>query len=81
MLDNTLKKILELDLKQTEILDEYTYNLYRTLVIELTKIKVDISEGYSMSCKRLIKRILTDYRLKEFLVANKVIDDIEKIIN
>lgn len=81
MLDNTLKKILELDLKQTEILDEYTYNLYRTLVIELTKIRVNISEGYSMSCKRLIKRILTDYRLKEFLVANKVIDDIEKIIN
>lgn len=81
MIDDVLKRIIELDVKETQFLDEYTYNLYRTLVIELTKIKINLSESYTLSCKRLIRRLLTDYRLKEFLVANKIIDDVEKIIN
>lgn len=81
MIDNVLKRLLELDIKDTEILDDYSYDLYRTLVIELTKIKCDLSPGYSMSCKKVIRKLLTDYRLKDFLVSKKVIEDIEKIIN
>lgn len=81
MIDDVLKKLLELDIKDTQILDNYSYDLYRTLVIELTKIKINISPGYTLSCKRLIRNLLTDYRLKNFLVAKKVIEDIEKIIN
>lgn len=80
MIDNVLKKVLELDIRETQILDEYTYDLYRTLVIELIKIKCNLSESYTLSCKRLIRRLLSDYRLKEFLVANRLVDSIEEVI-
>lgn len=80
MVKDVLKKILELDIKETQLLDEHTYNLYRSLVIELTKIDYNLSERYTESCKRLISRLLTDYRLKQFLISKRVIDDIEEVL-
>lgn len=80
MVKDLLKKILELDIKETQILDEHTYSLYRTLVIELTKINYNLSEAYTLSCKRLIRRLLIDYRLKEFLTSKRLIDDIEEVL-
>ena len=89
MIDRILFSLLLLDGNETNIIKVDTYNLFKTLLIELTKIKYNIRFCSKMNCichpETIIKEILQDNNLKEFLINNSyyknIVDDIEELIS
>ena len=80
MIDRILFSLLLLDGNETNIIKVDTYNLFKTLLIELTKIKYNIRYCSKMNCichpETIIKGILQDNNLKEFLINNSSLTDL-----
>jgi hypothetical protein len=75
--DNILTKLLFLDGIETQILSNYSYNQYKTLIIELCKIKYNTNDNNS---KIVIYSILNNnLKLYEFLSDFEISDDLLKI--
>lgn len=76
-IDNILTKLLFLDGVETQILSNYSYNQYKTLIIELCKIKYNTNDNNS---KIVIYSILNNnLKLYEFLSDFEISDDLLKI--
>lgn len=79
LLDNTLSELLFLDGVETKILSNYSYNQYKTLIMELTKIKYNTNDNNS---KIIIYSILnSNMKLYEFLSDFNILDNLLKISN
>lgn len=79
LIDNTLSELLTLDGVETKILSNYSYNQYKTLIIELTKIKYNTNDNNS---KIIIYSILnSNMKLYEFLSDFNILDNLLKISN
>ena len=79
LIDNTLSELLILDGIETKILSNYSYNQYKTLIMELTKIKYNTNDNNS---KIIIYSILNNnMKLYEFLNDFYISDNLLKIIN
>lgn len=77
LIDNTLTELLILDGVETKILSNYSYNQYKTLIMELTKIKYNTNDNNS---KIVIYSILNNnLKLYEFLSDFEISDDLLKI--
>ena len=77
LIDNTLTELLILDGVETKILSNYSYNQYKTLIMELTKIKYNTNDNNS---KIIIYSILnSNMKLYEFLSDFEISDDLLKI--
>ena len=79
LIDNTLTELLILDGVETKILSNYSYNQYKTLIMELTKIKYNTNDNNS---KIIIYSILnSNMKLYEFLSDFNILDNLLKISN
>ncbi len=75
--DSILTRLLFLDGVETQILSNYSYNQYKTLIIELCKIKYNTNDNNS---KIVIYSILNNnLKLYEFLSDFEISDDLLKI--
>lgn len=75
--DSFLTRLLFLDGVETQILSNYSYNQYKTLIIELCKIKYNTNDNNS---KIVIYSILNNnLKLYEFLSDFEISDDLLKI--
>ena len=80
-----LTYLLLLDGNETMLIDNKTYNRFKTIVIEVAKITQDIRYCSNPNCvchpESKIKKILVDEKIRKFLKENKLLEDIEEIVN
>src|SRR5690554_2084744 len=78
LIDNTLSELLTLDGVETKILSNYSYNQYKTLIIELTKIKYNINNNSNLIIYTILN---SNKKLYGFLSDFHISDNLLKIIN
>ena len=83
-IESILFKALLLDGNETCELNQDTYNYFRRLLIELIKIKYNIRYCTNKNCschpESVIKILLENYDLYNFLNDNKLLVDITNLI-
>lgn len=83
-IDKVLFKSLLLHGNETTLLNDITYQNYKTLLIELTKIKYDIRYCKNKNCpchpETSIKRLLNNKDLCDFLQENRLLGSINDLI-
>lgn len=77
-IDNILTKLLFLDGIETQILSNYSYNQYKTLIIELIKIKYNIDNDSNLIIYTILN---SNKKLYNFLSDFHISDNLLKIIN
>lgn len=85
-LNNILLDLLIIDQNETCILTAENYNIFKSLVVEIMKVKYDIrfcsNENCSCHPEKQIENILkTNKELVSFLKQEKLYDDIIYLIN
>lgn len=78
LIDNTLSELLILDGVETKILSNYSYNQYKTLIMELTKIKYNIDNNSNLIIYTILN---SNKKLCNFLSDFHILDNLLKIIN
>ena len=84
-IEKILFKALLLDGNETYGISNNTYEKFRTLLIELTKIKYNIRYCSDLNClchpESNIKKLLEYEELAMFLEDNRLLEDIVDLIN
>ncbi len=78
LIDNTLTELLTLDGIETKILSNYSYNQYKTLIIELSKIRYNINNNSNLIIYTILN---SNKKLYGFLSDFHISDNLLKIIN
>jgi len=78
LIDNTLTELLILDGVETKILSNYSYNQYKTLIIELSKIRYNINNNSNLIIYTILN---SNKKLYGFLSDFHISDNLLKIIN
>ncbi len=78
LIDSILTRLLFLDGIETQILSNYSYNQYKTLIIELIKIKYNIDNDSNLIIYTILN---SNKKLYNFLSDFHISDNLLKIVN
>jgi len=82
-MDKIIFKLLLLDGNETSVFCKESYDLFKSLIIEIVKIKYDVRwcDGLNCPCwaETKVLTILEDNKIKKFLTENNLYDTIKTL--
>ncbi|AIY85376.1 hypothetical protein U729_3122 (plasmid) [Clostridium baratii str. Sullivan] len=83
--EEILTYLLLLDGNETSLISYETYEKFKVILIEVAKITQNIRYCSNPNCvchpESKIKKILLDEKIRKFLNENRILEDIEEMVN
>lgn len=83
--EEILTYLLLLDGNETAFISDETYEKFKVILIEVVKITQNIRYCSNPNCvchpESKIKKILMDEKIRKFLNENRILEDIEEMVN